>query len=162
MSPPPNGRHIVTGSDDTTLRIWDAETGAVDGGHTASVQSVVYSPDGREIISGPVDIAVRTWDAGTGVEVGKPLEGHTGPVRSVAHPSDGQHIISGSEDQTVRIWDAKTGTTVSKPLVHAGLYAQPDPDGWVKDSEGGLLYWVLPECRTGPHSPSLLPLAYHV
>jgi hypothetical protein len=42
--------------------------------------------------------------------------------------------------------------------------AQPDPDGWVRDSEGGLLYWVPPDCRTGLHSPALLtiPLTSHI
>ena len=51
----PNGCNIVTGSRDTTLRIWDAETGVVVGealkGHTGRVKSVAYSPDGRNIVS---------------------------------------------------------------------------------------------------------------
>src|SRR5258708_33953069 len=55
----PNGRHIVSGSFDNTIRIWDAETGAAVGvpltGHTSGVNSVACSPDGRHIVSGSFD-----------------------------------------------------------------------------------------------------------
>ncbi len=50
----PNGQYIISGSSDSTIRIWDAETGAPVGnplrGHTDWVRSVAYSPDGRHII----------------------------------------------------------------------------------------------------------------
>jgi WD40 repeat protein len=120
MSYSPNGYHIVTGSDDKTIRIWDAETGAAVGeplkGHTLGVWSVAYSPDGRHIISGSDDSTIRIWDAETGAAVGKPLEGHTNGVLSVAYSPDGRHIISGSDDSTIRIWDAETGAVVGAPL----------------------------------------------
>jgi WD40 repeat protein len=78
----PNGQHIISGSSDKTIRIWDAETGAAIGtpleGHTASVGSVAYSPNGRHIISGSGDNTIRIWDADTGAAVGNPLKGHTG------------------------------------------------------------------------------------
>src|SRR5258706_14842172 len=96
----PNGARVVTGSDDHTIRIWDAESGAVVGepltGHTNLVSSVAYSPDGRHIISGSSDRTIRIWDAKTGAAVGNPLEGHTKSVTSVAYSPDGRHIISGS------------------------------------------------------------------
>ena len=52
----PTGRRIVSGSDDKTLRLWDADTGQPIGapltGHTGGVCSVAFSPDGRRIVSG--------------------------------------------------------------------------------------------------------------
>ena len=55
----PDGRHIVSGSDDMTVQLWDAQTGAQVGnplqGHTDSVMSVAFSPDGRHIVSGSYD-----------------------------------------------------------------------------------------------------------
>jgi len=47
--------------------------------------------------------------------------------------------------------------------MHADLYAKPDMDGWVRDSEHGLLYWVPHDCRRGLHLPGLLtiPLTSH-
>ena len=132
----PHGSHIVTGSSDKTIRIWDSETGVVVGGalkgHTSSVNSVAYSPDGQHIISGSSDNTIRIWDAETGAAVGKPLEGHTSPVMSVAYSPDGQHIISGSYDETIRIWDAETGAAVGKPLeghTERVGFASYSPDG---------------------------------
>ena len=55
----PDGRHIVSGSDDRTIQLWDAQTGSKVGnplqGHTFSVWSVAFSPDGRHIVSGSLD-----------------------------------------------------------------------------------------------------------
>src|SRR5258708_3489126 len=71
----PNGRHIVSGSSDNTIRTWDVETAAAVGepltGHTAGVESVAYSPDGRYIVSGSMDTTIRIWDAETGAAVGE-------------------------------------------------------------------------------------------
>ena len=55
----PNGRHIVSGSADNTIQVWDAQTDSQVGsplqGHTDSVSSVAFSPDGRHIVSGSFD-----------------------------------------------------------------------------------------------------------
>jgi WD40 repeat protein len=82
----PDGRHIISGSHDKTIRIWNAETGSTVGkpleGHTDAVRSVVYSPDGRHIISASFDQTIRIWNAKTGSAVGMPLEGHSEPGAS--------------------------------------------------------------------------------
>jgi WD40 repeat protein len=61
-----SGRFVVTGSDDTTVRIWDATTGrtvAVLTGHTDMVNAVVFSPDGTMVVSGGFDETVRSTSA---------------------------------------------------------------------------------------------------
>ena len=72
----PDGRHIISGSLDETIQMWDAETGSAVGkplkGHFSSVSSVAYSPDGRHIISGSSDKTIQIWDAETGSAVGMP------------------------------------------------------------------------------------------
>jgi len=162
----PDGRKIISGSEDRTVRIWDGETGTATSqplvGHTRSVSSVAYSPYGRYIISGSEDETIQIWDAETGAAVGEPLDGHNRSVCSVAYSPDGHYITSGSEDGTIRVWNSfphvSTQYSSSRNPVHAGLCARPDPDGWVRDSNNGLLYWVPPDCRAGLHSSALLTI----
>ena len=93
----PDGAHVVSGSVDNTVRIWDATTGAEVTkmeGHSFSVQSVAFSPAGADVVSGSDDRTVRIWDATAGAEVMK-MEGHSDSVQSVAFSPDDTHIVSG-------------------------------------------------------------------
>ncbi|KAJ2933545.1 hypothetical protein H1R20_g3565, partial [Candolleomyces eurysporus] len=152
----PDGKRIVSGSLDGTIRIWDMETGAQVGepllGHRGDINSVAISPDGKLIVSGSDDETIRVWDAETGMQVGESLEGHERLVLSVAFSRDGKRIVSGSGDSTIRIWDAETGMQVGDPLQgHRGsvLFVAISPDGkrivsgsrdepiWIWDAETG-------------------------
>ena len=104
---------------------------------------LTLDPDGRHITSGSFDRTIRTWDAEAGPADGKPLEGHTHSVQSIAYSPDGRYIASGSYDNTTRVWDpflyAPTQHSSRSPI-HPEFFAKPDMGGWVRDSEGGLLY----------------------
>ncbi|KAI0047587.1 WD40 repeat-like protein [Auriscalpium vulgare] len=132
----PGGRRVVSGSEDGTLRIWDAQTGETVGApfkwHTSSVRSVAFCPDGKRVASGSVDQTIRIWDAQTGETMTKPFRGHKGWVQCVAFSPDGKRVVSSSADQTIRIWDAQTGMTVAGPftvLTKYNLSVAFSPDG---------------------------------
>jgi WD40 repeat protein len=77
----PDGRRVLTGSDDRTVRVWDAETGAplvVLGGHEEDVSAVAFSPDGRWAVTVCAE-SVRLWDAAV---ISDPPPG--GPARPLA------------------------------------------------------------------------------
>jgi len=76
---------FISGSDDNTIRLWNAATGAhlrTIEGHTSLVTSVTFSPDGQTIASGSNDETIRLWNAATGAHI-RTLEGHTDGVSSV-------------------------------------------------------------------------------
>ncbi|KIO13849.1 hypothetical protein M404DRAFT_120746 [Pisolithus tinctorius Marx 270] len=116
----PDGKSIVSGSQDTTVRLWDVEGGVQIGspleGHKNEVNSVAFSPDGKRIVTGSWDNTVRFWDVEGGVQIGSPLKGHTNPIFSVAFSPDGKSIVSGSWDKTVRVWDVEGGVQIGSPL----------------------------------------------
>jgi WD40 repeat protein len=111
----PDGWRIVSGSNDKTVRVWDAERGQelrCLRGHEYPVGSVAYSPDGRWIVSGSFDDTVRVWDAESGecVEV---IEG-SGDVVAIARATApgpagewraisraGETIVESAADQRV-------------------------------------------------------------
>ncbi len=108
-----------------------------------------------------MDRTIRIWDAETGAALGSPLDGHADLVKSNAYSSDRQHIVSGSFDESSRVWDrfpyAPIRSSSCNPT-HPRFCAEPDKDGWVRDEEGGLLYWVPHDCRKGLHSPAILTI----
>jgi WD40 repeat protein len=113
-------KQIVSGSEDRTIRVWDAQTGSAVlrplKMHSSGVCSVAFSPDGRRIASGSTDKTILIWDAVTGKVVAGPLEGHAHSIWSVCFSPNGKQVASGSRDQTIRIWDAKAGDLLVGPL----------------------------------------------
>ncbi|KAG1723722.1 WD40-repeat-containing domain protein [Suillus paluster] len=101
----PDGKHIVSGSADKTIRVSDAETG----------KSVAISPDAKCVVSGSDDKTIRVWDLGTSKKL-RTLRGHTDCVQSVAISPDSTLVVSGSSDKMIRVWDIKTGKPLGDPL----------------------------------------------
>ena len=96
--------HIISGSSDNTVRVWDASTGAelkVLEGHTDFVHSVTFSTDGTCIVSGSSDKSVQVWDASTGAQVKMPSI-HTDSLNSITSPADNTCITS--DDEFARLY----------------------------------------------------------
>lgn len=106
-----DGRRIVTGGQDGTVRTWDAATGQPErtlAGHNRAVLGVALSADGQHIVSGSHDCSVKVWNALTG-QLERTLSGHGGAVLGVAISRDGRRVVSGGTDWTVRVWNTATG-----------------------------------------------------
>ncbi|KAK5170817.1 hypothetical protein LTR04_003245 [Oleoguttula sp. CCFEE 6159] len=112
---PASSSRMVTGSGDSTARIWDCDTGTpvhTLKGHRSWVLAVSWSPDDSMIATGSMDNTVRLWDPDTGKALGDQLKGHTKWINSLSwEPYHLQQpgrprVASSSKDATVRIWDA--------------------------------------------------------
>ncbi|MBI4778779.1 hypothetical protein HY792_07675, partial [Candidatus Desantisbacteria bacterium] len=68
----PDGLHLLSASEDNTLRLWEKETGREIRqfkGHTARILSCAFSTDGRQILSGSHDNTLKLWDTESGKEL---------------------------------------------------------------------------------------------
>ncbi|KAJ3331124.1 hypothetical protein HDU76_004033 [Blyttiomyces sp. JEL0837] len=82
-------------------------------GHSATVESVVFSHDGNLVASASDDKTVRVWDLRTGKEMRR-FEGHKVLATCVCFSYDGKFVVSGSGDKTIRLWDIATGKELKK------------------------------------------------
>jgi hypothetical protein len=126
-----DGRHLLTGSDDRTVRLWDAESGRIMRGftgHTSFVKSVAFSHDSRLALSGGADQGVRMWEVATGKELGR-FAAHEDTIAGVAFAPDGKASLSGSRDGSVRVWDLKKALArlTDKPAPPAQSPEDPRP-----------------------------------
>jgi WD40 repeat protein len=60
-----DGRTVVSGGTDGTVRVWDLAGAAaprVLTGHDGEVRALALSADGTTVVSGGEDVTVRVWD----------------------------------------------------------------------------------------------------
>jgi len=102
----PDGRRIVTATDDRAVRLWNADgTGEPVVVHASDhpVRWAAFAPDGR-VLSVLDDTALRISRSDGSEPIF--LRGHTAEARSARFSPDGQRIASASRDSTVRVWRA--------------------------------------------------------
>ncbi|KZP27506.1 hypothetical protein FIBSPDRAFT_928039 [Athelia psychrophila] len=114
----PDGRRILSSSQDGSIRLWDAVSGAhltTLQGHADGVNEATFSPDGNLIASVSHDQTVRLWDAVSGAHL-KTLQrspNNYSPPWSVAFSPDGQRILYGPEDNVFKLWDPSSGKVLN-------------------------------------------------
>ena len=97
----------ISGSRDTTLRVWDIRTGLCRNvlvGHQSSVRCLEIKGD--IVVSGSYDTTAKVWSLSDGRCL-QTLHGHFSQIYAIAF--DGRRVVTGSLDTQVRIWNPNTG-----------------------------------------------------
>ncbi|HYX13349.1 MAG TPA: WD40 repeat domain-containing protein [Nostoc sp.] len=101
-----DGKMLVSGSWDQTIKVWQLETGELLHtlkGHRDRVYAIALSPDGQIIASGSADKTIKLWHLQTGELLGT-FTGHGNIVTALAFTASGEMLVSGSLDKTIKIW----------------------------------------------------------
>ena len=143
----PNGRCLLSGSADGTVRLWELKSGREIlrfAGHTSQVRSACFSLDGRYVLTGSWDNTARLWDANNGQEVWR-YETHSCRIENAAFSPDG-NVVMIDTDTTVLL-DVQTG---SEWRQFEGQNGRFSPDGChvLTRSSGAETAWLW-EVATG-------------
>jgi WD40 repeat protein len=127
----PNGRVIVTGTQDGSVHFWYLASGKDSQmrGYPAKVADTVWTHDSRYLatIAGE---ALVVWDfGGKGPEGSRPIQlnGHTERIECLAAQPGGNHLVTGGRDWRLSLWSP-------------GKYPQA-LDAHLTDSEPSRIVW---------------------
>ncbi|KAJ3938257.1 SCF ubiquitin ligase complex subunit cdc4 [Colletotrichum fioriniae] len=150
-----HGDTLVSGSYDSTVRVWRISTGEslhVLHGHSQKVYSVVLDHERNRCISGSMDSLVKIWDLNTGACL-HTLEGHSLLVGLLDLRDE--RLVSAAADSTLRIWDPENGKCKNVLTAHTGAITCFQHDGRkvISGSEKTVKMWDI---RTGECVQDLL------
>ncbi|KAI9822039.1 MAG: hypothetical protein M1832_003211 [Thelocarpon impressellum] len=114
-------QRIVTCSKDTTVCVWDRQTGELlrqMSGHIGPVNAIQMR--GNLVVSTSGDALIKLWNLDSGRCV-REFAGHTRGLACVQFSEDSRLIVSGGNDHVIRVWDANTGECIRELHGHRSL-----------------------------------------
>ncbi len=106
----PDGRLLLTGSEDSMAQLWVAADGKLDGEplvHQGAVLAVAFSPDGKTFFTGCEDGAIQIWDAQTRKPRGTPMR--QARLKALAFSDDGKRVLTGGGATQLRVFPIAAG-----------------------------------------------------
>ncbi len=136
----PNGRWILSASNDNTVRLSDADDSrllATLKGDTGKVQDVTFSPDGQRILTASDDHTARVWSidgrllATLGSHMNPVQRFDWEPVAKATFSPDGKRIVTAGLDTAARVWNTADGKLLATLQGHTHIVASASfsPDG---------------------------------
>ncbi len=107
----PDGKSMVSASEDNTLKLWNLQSGKeirTFTGHKGIVWHCAISPDGKTLVSASSDHTLKLWELSSGKEK-RTFTRHQSAVNSCAILPGGKSLVSASEDYTLKLWELSCG-----------------------------------------------------
>ena len=128
----PDGAWIASGSDDDTVKLWNAGNGSFARTLAANgpfpVTALAFSHDSTTLAAGYTDGSIRLWNPANGALMrtinllwkSNTLTNNLGKIASLSFSPDGQYLAAGSGDLYTRIWKVSDGTMNQAWVKNAG------------------------------------------
>jgi hypothetical protein len=111
----PDGKTLLTGGTDRTVRRWDVRTGREQAAaleHSMPISALSLSGDGQVIAANGTQ-TIRLWDARTGRSIGRDIKPQAS-ASSMALRHDGNALVTGGQDGVVRLWDSLSSQEIAQ------------------------------------------------
>ena len=107
-----DGKWIVSGSEDGSIRIWDTRAATVQRNFDSKspVNDVVIHPNQGELVSCDQAGSIKVWDLTANNCTHELLPEEDTPMRSVSVAQDGSCLVGGNNAGRVYIWSIRNGS----------------------------------------------------
>ena len=135
---------LVSGSADSTIKIWDIDVGVVKktlAGHTSHVYVLDQLKNG-DLVSGSWDKTIKIWNIEDGT-VKRTLTGHISFVLALKVLGNGD-LASGSPDKTIKIWDVDDGVVKKEIKLNSAInfFMELQDGGIVCATDKSIILWT--------------------
>ncbi|RPH86850.1 MAG: WD40 repeat domain-containing protein, partial [Chroococcales cyanobacterium metabat2.561] len=116
----PDDSKFISGSSDSTIKIWDLATGKelrTLTGHSKGVNTLAITPDGSKLVSGSCDSTIKIWDL-TKEKLSFFPTNHNSDVSKLLVMSNNRRLVSASYDSTIKVWDFLKGQEIETLTGH--------------------------------------------
>jgi WD40 repeat protein len=164
----PHGQLLVTGSDDSSIRLWNPITGEPIASVPcrSAVNRLRFSRGGELLALGTAAGLIQIWhvaDLLNPAKEAKPihdLQGHTDAITGLDFGADAKRLVSAGSDGGVKIWDVTAGDEVLTFRLLSGdnTRVRFSPNGQLLTATvaQSIAVWDIARDRNGPaQSPAI-------